>query len=424
MINKGDSLESLATRSFGAATGTRTRMPVCSRSTGTTRATSGTTSASADPRKQNPDGRCAAEGHNLGRESPAASAAKAWQQAQSETATGAAAAVAGFDNLIALDNLHTCWWKARKNKGKRQRIQQFANDALNYLKTIHDRLAAGTFTFGPYQVFTVRDKKWRDVIDAPMKDRVVHWMIYRVLLPLWLPRFIADTFGNLPNKGSHAAVERLADFARKPSNTWVLQMDISKYFYAVRHDLLKERVLRYIGNYRLRLLLINLIDSFQTGDMYDDLFPAGSTYRETAQKGMPIGNLPSQLFANIYLCEFDHWVKEVLGVRCYIRYVDDLVILGSSKDELQRISDQIVSKLSAEGLTINPRKLRIAPTKAGIPFLGYVVWENHISAGARIRRRFHHRLRQHEAGYRDRTESVRSYLAALGHTGQTRMRVA
>jgi RNA-directed DNA polymerase len=377
-------------------------------------------SVSADPRKQHPGDGSAIKGQILGRVFPAAPAAKARQYAQPETAAGAAAAAAGFGQLTSLDNLFACWQKARLNKGKRERIQRFSADALHYLSLIQDRLRAGTFQFGPYKGFTVREKKFRDVIDAPMKDRIVHWMIYRVLLPIWQPRFIHDTYGNLPGRGTHAAVRRLADFARQPSNQWVLQLDVSKYFYAIQHAQIKAQALRYIDDYRLRLLIINLIDSFRTGPKYDDLFPAGSMYRKTAAKGMPIGNLPSQLFANIYLNDFDHWIKETLRRLCYIRYVDDMAILGTSAEELHQLADLIVARLGEDGLAINPRKMRIAPVRAGVPFLGYVVWPNHISAGQYLRRRYHHCLRQHEAGHQDRTEALRSYSAALAYTGHHR----
>lgn len=327
-----------------------------------------------------------------------------------------------FQSLTALPNLHACWLRARRNKGACLRVQRFAEDPLRYLSLIQERLRSRTYTFGPYKTFTIREKKFRDVVDAPMKDRIVHWMIYDTLLPIWLPRFIHDTYGNLPGRGTHAAVRRLADFCRSPASRWVLQLDISKYFYSVSHELLEARGLRYLGDHDLRQLLINLIDSWRTGDNYDHLFPGDSLYRQTAAKGMPIGNLPSQLLANIYLSDFDHWVKETLRVRCYIRYVDDMVILGESREQLQEIAAQVVAKLAADGLTINPKKIRLAPVSAGVPFLGYVVWPTHTSAGQYLRRRYHHRLRQHENEGQDRSEALNSYRAALRHTGSTRHR--
>lgn len=422
--NKGISLEGPAMRSSGVATGTPSRMPARSISTTTGPTTATTTSASADPRNSCLD---AGYGHGrpiLGRDIPGATAPKARQQAQPGTAAGATAAAAehgsDFQRLTALDNLHACWLKARKNKGDRERIQRFAEDPLRYLSMIRERLRSRSYTFGPYRSFTIREKKFRDVVDAPMKDRVVHWMLYDYMLPIWQPRFIHDTYGNLPGRGTHAAVRRLADFCRSPACRWALQIDLSKYFYSVPHDKLKARALRYIGDHDLRQLLVNLIDSWRTDHRFDHLFPADSAYRQTAAKGMPIGNLSSQLFANLYLNDFDHWVKETLRVKSYLRYVDDMVFLGESREELGAISDQIIARLAADGLTVHPKKIRLAPVSAGIPWLGYVVWPSHVSAGRYVRGRYHRRLRQHEIGGFDRTESLTSYRALLKHTGSRR----
>lgn len=296
-------------------------------------------------------------------------------------------------------------------------MQRFGADPLRHLVTIQDRLRGRAFEFGPYKTFTVQEKKFRFVVDAPMKDRVVHWMLYDFMLPIWQPRFIADTYGNLPGRGTHAAVRRLAQFARTPGAKWVLQLDISKYFYSVNHSLLKARALRYIGDQDIRTLLVDLVDSFRTDDQYDALFPADGMYRRTRDKGMPIGNLTSQLFANVFLNEFDHWVKQDLGVRHYIRYVDDMVIVAETQQELRDIRAAIVQHLAADGLTIHPKKVRLAPATAGIPFLGYVVWPKHVSVGAYGRCRYHQRLRQHESGGYDRTEALASYRAMLSHTG-------
>lgn len=325
-----------------------------------------------------------------------------------------------FQRLTALNNLFTCWLHARSNKGSRLRIQRFGEDPLRHLTTIQQRLRDRQYTFGPYKTFTVREKKFRDVVDAPMKDRIVHWMLYRYMLTIWQPRFIHDTYGNLPGRGTHAAVRRLAQFARGENAAWVLQLDISKYFYSVNHALLKGRILRHIGDNDLRVLLSSLVDSFRTDGNYDHLFDASTLYRQTLTKGMPIGNLTSQLFANIYLNDFDHWVKETLRVKRYVRYVDDMAILGESREELQSLCRQITDRLANEGLAIHPHKIRLAPAGVGIPFLGYVVWPNHISAGRYIRSRCLQRLRQHESGIKDRTEALISYRAMLTFTGSTR----
>ncbi|MFD2271785.1 hypothetical protein ACFS07_13135 [Undibacterium arcticum] len=108
--------------------------------------------------------------------------------------------------------MYHCWLNAKRNKSKRLRVQQFGEDPLRYLTIIQERLQSRSYSFGPYKSFTVREKKFRHVVDAPMKDRVVHWMLYDYMLPIWQPRFIHDTYGNLPGRGTHAAVRRLAEF--------------------------------------------------------------------------------------------------------------------------------------------------------------------------------------------------------------------
>jgi RNA-directed DNA polymerase len=429
MINEGDFLQSPATRSSEAATGTPRTTPACSISTTRIRATTTTTSGSADPKIQRRDGQHFADGrHILGRKSPAPSGAKARPKtAKPKTAMVPIGAMvesgSDFNRLTNLSHLHYCWRKAKKNKSGSLRVQRFGDDALRYLINIQKQLRDGSYRFGPYKSFTVQEKKFRHVIDAPIKDRVVHWMLYEYMLPIWQPRFIHDTYGNLPGRGTHAAVQRLAQFCRSPESQWVLQLDISKYFYSVNHDLLKDRVLRHIGDERLRHLLVDLVGSFVTDGQYDDLFQADSMYRRTLYKGMPIGNLSSQLFANIFLNDFDHWVKETLRVKRYIRYVDDIVITGRSIAELQKLRSLVIERMAADGLTIHPKKIRIAPVSAGVPFLGYIVWPNHISIGAYGRRRYLHRLRQHETGGYDRAESLASYAAMLSHTGSTIYRV-
>lgn len=424
MINEGGSLQSLVTRSYEAATGIPRTMPACSISATTIPTTRTTTSDSADPKITNLDTLPMAGGKSIiGRESPGESpnarhhAKPETAAALSSSAAGCVKSIATFSELTGLGNLMHCWCKARKNKSKSLRVQRFGQDPLRHLVTIQARLRERSYTFGPYKTFTVQEKKFRHVVDAPMKDRVVHWMLYNYMLPIWQPRFIHDTFGNLPARGTHAAVRRLSHFARQSSSRWVLQLDISKYFYSVNHDLLKARVLRHLGDDDVRRLITGLVDSFRTDSQYDDLFADDSMYRRTMAKGMPIGNLSSQLFANIYLNDFDHWMKETLRIKKYIRYVDDMVVIAETPDQLRDISALIVQKLLVDGLTIHPKKVRLAPVAAGVPFLGYVVWPNHVSAGAYVRGRYLQRLRQHESGGYDRTEALESYRATFSHTG-------
>lgn len=427
MSNKGDILKSPAMRSSEAATGTRTTMPARSISTTGIPRTATPKLASADPSFSLSSDRELAheELFTLGRKSPVAKATKARPCAKPETAAGRTRAVAGcgtnseFYRLTSLPSLFQCWNKARKNKSNNLRVLRFGADPLRHLVTIQKRLRDRNYSFGPYKTFIVREKKHRLVVCAPTKDRIVHWLLYQYMLPIWQPRFINDTFGNLPGRGTHAAVQRMAQFARSPEAKWVLQLDISKYFYSVNHELLKKSVLRFIGDSDIRHLIIDLIDSFQTDSSFDDLFAADSMYRLTAAKGMPIGSLTSQLFANIFMHNFCHWAKEVLGIKFFICYVDDIAVFASSKEELLAIQALFVEYLAAMGLTIHPYKIRLALVASGVPFLGYTVYPNHISASSYVRGRFHRRLRQHEQQGFDHTEALASYQAMFSHTGST-----
>jgi len=238
------------------------------------------------------------------------------------------------------------------------------------------------------------------------------------LIKHWVKRFIHDSFGNIPGRGTHAAVRRLASWTRKSDLTYALQMDVAKYFCSVQHAYLKQMLLNREGDQTIRQLLVDVIESFQMGTEFDHLFTEESLYRQTIEKGMPLGNLTSQIFANIYLNEFDHWVKGELRVKHYIRYVDDLVFLGSSVEELNEIKEAVLNKLQLIGLTINPKKIAVRKINNGIPFLGYIIWKNHISAGKYVRNRYGKALRHSEG---KSTQLIFcSYRGILKHTGATR----
>jgi retron-type reverse transcriptase len=323
-----------------------------------------------------------------------------------------------FFQLTELANLYRLWFKVKLSRSIRLRFVRFNERLMDYLAKIQYQLRAGHFEFGPYQFFIIREKKMRSVANAPLKDRIVHWLLYEHLLQHWLRRFIHDTYGNLPGRGTHAAVRRVACWARKPCLQYALQLDISKYFCSVNHAYLKRVLLEREGDQNIRHLLISLVDSYQTGPEFDHLFAEDTPYRKTKEKGMPLGNLTSQLFANIYLNEFDHWVKEVLREKYYLRYVDDLIFLGETSAQLNAVKEKVLEKLDGIGLTVNPKKIAIRRIDRGIPFLGYVVWKHHVSAGARVRKRFSRCLRLSEGV--NRKSSIDSYRGFFKHTGATR----
>lgn len=323
-----------------------------------------------------------------------------------------------FHRITELHNLNRLWFRTKQSRSLRPRYVKFNLRRLHYLSIIQARLREGQFEFGPYQYFWVQEKSRRSIANAPLKDRVVQWMLYEHLIGHWSRRFIYDSFGNLPGKGTHAAVKRVAGWARKTSLPYALQIDVSKFFPSIQHHYLKQIVLRREGNHAIRELLISLIESFQTGNEFDHLFPVDHPYRKTVDKGLPSGNLSSPTLANIYLNEFDHWVKEVLRFKHYMRYVDDLIFFSDSKEELHKVKDLVLAELLRYGLSANPHKIAIRRVKDGIPYLGYVVWPNHISAGKYVRKKYGRLLRRSEG--RDVTLSRASYQGIFKHTGPTR----
>ena len=330
----------------------------------------------------------------------------------------AQAGLSDFDRLTSLSNLYGCWHATRKGKYGKDRVQRFETDVLYHLSLIQERLRDNSFKFGPYRYFEIMDKKRRDVIDSPMKDRVVHRFLYDYLTDIWQKRFIPDSFGNIKGKGTLRAIQRAAHFALKPENSFALHLDISKFFYATPHDALKSAVLRHIGDQKIRDLIVQLIGSFHTDSRYDHLFDPSSCYRQTSAKGMPLGNLTSQLFSNILLDCVDHAAKEQLKIRHYIRYVDDFLVFGSSAAELHQRAAELTEILGQIGLSVHPHKTVIRPVSCGVPFLGFVIWPNHISAGKRIRQQYHKAIKKSLVMHND--DVLTSYRSTLAHAGSTR----
>ena len=323
-----------------------------------------------------------------------------------------------FTQLTELSSLHRYWHLVRQAKSSRTRFVKFNSKLLHHLETIQNRLRTESFEFGPYQFFTIQEKKMRSIANAPLKDRIAHWLLYEHLKQQWMRRFIPDTYGNLPGKGTHAAIQRIGTWTRKPALKYALQIDIAKYFASVQHDYLKHQLISREGNSHIRQLLIGVIESYQTGPEHDHLFAPDSPYIQNKEKGMPLGNLTSQFFANIYLNEFDHWVKDTLRVTHYIRYVDDMVFLAETTAELKTIQTAVTEKLQQIGLTINPKKIAIRKIEHGLPFLGHIIWPHHISAGTLVRKRYGKLLRKHNGHHKEK--SYAAYNGIFKHIGATR----
>lgn len=315
-----------------------------------------------------------------------------------------------FPKVAAFENFYRAFRDASRGKRDHPEVQWFEYHLEDRLWEIKQELEAERYVWGSYRHFWIYDPKKRLIKAAPFRDRIVHHALHNVLEPLWERSYIRDTYACLRERGTLAAVARYEEFVRQlGAKGYVLQCDISQYFASVDHGVLKALLRRKIRDEKLLRLLDSVVD---TGD-------------EGNGKGMPIGNLTSQLFANLYLDPFDHFVKEGLGRRHYVRYMDDFVILAEAKSELWGILEKIKGFLAARlKLHLNPLRTAVIPVERGVDFLGYVIFPHGYK---RIRRRnvvnFRRRLTRLEAEhvkgatpFVHARQSIASWLGLAKHT--------
>ncbi len=298
-----------------------------------------------------------------------------------------------FPKIIDSENLLRAFYQAARGKRFRSYVLLFEEDlGINILK-LHKALKEKTYRPGEYRFFKIFDPKERIIAAAPFVDRVVHHAFYNIIEPIFDKRFIYSSFACRKGKGTHRGVKRLQLLLKKKETQYALKCDISKYFPSINHQKLPLLLSRTIKDKDTIWLLKGIISSYETGKEYDHLFPPHSYYNIKKPRGIPVGNLTSQLFANLYLNELDQFVKQELKVRYYLRYVDDFLIFGSNKLYLH----QLISKLKHFlyeyfYLTLHPKKISIFPTKLGVDFLGYVVFKDFILIRTKNVKKFRKKL--------------------------------
>jgi RNA-directed DNA polymerase len=308
-----------------------------------------------------------------------------------------------FQNIISVENLLEAWREFILGKRTKRDVQEFQLRLMDNILLLHEDLKRGGYRHGGYHAFNISDPKPRNIHKASVRDRLLHHAIYRTLYPFFDRTFIADSFSCRINKGTHAALNRfkaLSHIASK-NNTrtcWVLKCDIKKFFVNIDHEILIEILKQYISDRPLLSLLREIIDSFPVG--------------------LPLGNLTSQLFVNIYMNEFDQFVKHRLKAKYYIRYADDFVIFSDNHKWLEAQIPVIENFLSEKlRLALHPQKLFIKTLASGVDFLGWVHFPDHRVLRTATRRRMAKRLREHPT-----KETIASYKGLLKHGNTYRLR--
>ncbi|MCX6722056.1 MAG: reverse transcriptase/maturase family protein [Candidatus Staskawiczbacteria bacterium] len=267
---------------------------------------------------------------------------------------------------------------------------------------LHEDLKNHIYKHGRYECFNVSDPKPRIIHKASVRDRLLHHAVYRILYPFFDKTFISDSFSCRDNKGTHQAISRFRKFAYivSKNNTktcWVLKCDIKKFFASIDQNILINILRQYVPDKNIAGLLKEIISSFKPN-------------------GLPLGNLTSQLFANVYLNEFDQFVKHKLKVKYYIRYADDFVFLSDSKPYLEDLVCKIKGFLENNlKLQLHPNKIFIKTLFSGVDFLGWVNFADHRILRTKTKKRMLNRIKKNPTA-----ETLNSYLGLIRH-GNTKI---
>lgn len=268
-----------------------------------------------------------------------------------------------FDDITDFNNLYAAYKAAASGKHDRAEVLRHDLHAEKILWRLQQQLRDSSYRHGKYRTFKVYDPKQRDVSAAPFTDRIVHHALVAQIEPLFERVFIYDSYACRKGKGTHAAVLRLQHFLRsahdKHGEFYVLRADIRKFFASIDHDILLKLLAQQINDPKTLELCAQIIDSYHEPN-------------DIALKGQPIGNLTSQLFANVYLDHLDQFIKHILGESYYLRYMDDFLIIHPSKQHLDEVKILLSNFVRDElGLTLHPKKTNIHKFVTAERFVGY-----------------------------------------------------
>lgn len=326
-----------------------------------------------------------------------------------------------WDQVVSFESLLRAAENARKGKRFRPAVAVFHFDQERSLLKLHEELITKTYRPGAYRSFFIYEPKKRQISAAPYRDRVVHHALTGVLEPIFEKSFIADSYACRKGKGTHAAVKRCQEFAHR--FRYVLKADIQKFFPSLEHEICKELVARKIKDPDVLRLVGQIIDHSNPQETIVNYFPGDDLFApDERRRGIPIGNQTSQFFANVYLDPLDHFIKDRLGIRGYVRYVDDFLVFSDDKTHLADVREKIKDFLIRLRLRLHPKKSVIFPVNDGIRFLGYRVFPTHRLLPKENVRRFRRRVRRMQADYAAGriafTEIYQRLMSWSGHARQ------
>jgi retron-type reverse transcriptase len=297
-----------------------------------------------------------------------------------------------YPQVCAWENLERAYRQARKGKRGRAPAANFERRLEDNLVALQDELLTQTYRPGAYQSFYIHEPKRRLISAAPFRDRVVHHALCNIIEPLFERRFIFDSYANRVGKGTHRALDRCQQFARR--YPYALQLDVVQFFPSVDHAILQAELARVIGDEQVRWLCNQILASgqgVQAGEYHMVYFPGDDLFALNRPRGLPIGNLTSQFWANVHMSPLDHFVKRELKCPAYLRFVDDLILFAEDKHTLWQWRTAVLDFLAHLRLMVHLqsahphcRRPQVSgaeghprPVAEGLPFLGFTVYPDH-----------------------------------------------
>ena len=335
-----------------------------------------------------------------------------------------------YPTVTSFENLYQAFKKAAKGKRSQAAVAAFEFNLEANLFRLQEELQAKSYRHGDYDSFYICDPKHRLISAAPFRDRVVHHALVRVIEPIFERSFIPDSYANRVGKGTHAALGRCQEFARR--YRYVLQCDIRQFFPSIDHAVLRAILARKVGDPDVLWLADRILESgvgVLSGEYEMTYFPGDDLFAAARPRGLPIGNLTSQFWANCYLNPLDHLIQRELGCQAYLRYVDDLLLFSDSKGQLWGWKGGVQNSVAGLRVTLHEQENTVYPVSNGIPFLGFRVYPPHRrlkrANGLAFARRFRRQcaaLACSEMTFEELDRRVQGWIAHAAHGDTYRLR--
>lgn len=325
-----------------------------------------------------------------------------------------------YPQVYDFENLYWAYRDARRGKRSAEAVAAFEYAEEDNLHQLQEELIAKTYQPGAYRHFYIHEPKRRKISAAPFRDRVVHHALCRIIEPIFERYFIHDSYACRVGKGTHRALDRCQQFARQ--YPYVLQGDVQQFFPSIDHAILRNLLARHLKDADMLWLIDQILASgvgVHTEEYAMQWFPGDDLFGVNRPRGLPIGNLTSQFWANVYLNELDQFIKRQLKCHGYVRYVDDFLLFAANKTDLHAWRAAIIEFLQTLRLRLHEQMFRVYPVTEGIPFLGFRIFPTYrrlkrVKAIA-FRRRLKHLLRNYAAHQIELERVTTSVTAWLNH---------